>query len=165
MKDIRAIQTELILGDSRRDPDRIGTALSVQVFGEPHAQLRRRHVLDRQEIFKHADRVAHAEPARGGECRGDRLVLWHPVGPRINTALVDDQVSVVRQSKSRQTEPAAGCGFERPACKQFVQLIVDVRMTDDFAACVGQEQSLNDPEFFVWVLLISVRQRAVRMPA
>ena len=42
-------------------------------------------------------------------------------------------------------------------------MIVDVRMTDDFAAGIGQEQSFNDPEFFAGVLLKSIRQRPIRM--
>ncbi len=42
-------------------------------------------------------------------------------------------------------------------------MIVDVRMTDDFAAGIGQEQSFNDPEFFVGVLPKSIRQRPIRM--
>ena len=84
--------------------------------------------------------------------------------PAEHFAILQEEIAVVHQRERRQTKASSRRCLERPAREQFVELIVDVRMTDDFAACVGQEQSLDDPEFFVGIQFQGIR-RLVRMPA
>ena len=80
-------------------------------------------------------------------------MLGNPVGARDHLAIFQKEVSVVHQCKCRQTEASSGRQFERPAGKKFVQLIVDVRMTNDLAARVGQQQAFDDSEFFATILV------------
>src|SRR5215471_13389883 len=64
-------------------------------------------------------------------------------------AIVGKKITVIRQSKSRQTKPSSGRSPERPAGQGFVELIVDVRKAanSDRAISVCQQRSLDHPHF------------------
>ena len=89
----------------------------------------------------------------------------YPIGTREHLAVFQEEIAVIHQSKRRKTEASARSCLEGPAREQFVELIVDVRMTNDLTAGIGQEQAFNDPEFLVPVLVHEVCGKLVRMPA
>src|SRR5271156_2719995 len=80
-------------------------------------------------------------------------------------AILQKEVAVVHKGEGRQTK-SSSCRYSKcPSRKHLVELIVDVRMTDDVTARISHKQSFNDVEFFVVVLVETIRQRPVRMPA
>src|SRR5579863_6481718 len=163
MEDIRALQSKLPLnqltsfgiGERAVSPAKIIVELDYDLFV--------REISEREEIVNHAYRVADAQAVFRGQ-RNDGFVLGNPIGTGNHLTILQEEISVIHQSKCWKTKTSASRRLESPARQQFIELVVDVRMADDFAAGIGQEQPFNDPEFFV-VRLNSIRQRPVRIVA
>ncbi len=137
--------------------------MAAKVLVELRDDLHVGQISEGEQVVHHAYRIANAQTVPGDQLHNG-FVLGNPIRTRKHFAISQEEIAVVHESKPRQTKTSSCRSLERPARKQFVELIVDVRMTDDFAAGVGQEQSLHDPEFFVRVQLQRIR-RLVRMPA
>src|SRR5689334_1240969 len=63
--------------------------------------------------------------------------------------ILGEEISIIRQSKSRQAKASSSRGSERPASQSFVELIVDVRKAADSNAAISvcQQCSLDYPHF------------------
>ena len=162
MENIRALESQLLRDQVTKLCLDQSALLAAKILIELRDDLLVGEVYEGEKIVNHAYGVADTQAVFRSQC-DDGLVLGNPIGSAKHFAIFKEEITVVHQSKCGKTEASAGRCLERPARKQFVELIVDVRMTDDFAAGIGQEQSFNDPEFFAGVLLKSIRQRPIRM--
>src|ERR1700735_490686 len=79
--------------------------------------------------------------------------------------MLQKEVAVVHEGECRQAKSSSCRYSESPSRKQLVELIIDVRVTDDVTARVSDKQSFNNVEFFVVVLLETIRHGPARMPA
>src|SRR6266403_5557540 len=155
MENIRALESQLLRTQVTKLHLDQNALLAAKILIKLRDDLLVREVHKGEKIVNHANGVADTQAAFRGQCN-DGFMLGNPIGSAKYFAIFEEEIAVVHQSQCRKTEASAGRCLERPARKQFVELIVDVRMTDDFAAGIGQEQSFNDPEFFAGVLLKSI---------
>jgi len=162
MENIRALESQLLRNQVTKLCLDQSALLAAKILIELRDDLLLGEICEGEKIVNHAYGVADTQAPFRSQC-DDGLVLGNPIRSAKHFAILKEEITIVHQSKCGKTKTSSGRRLERPARKQFVELIVDVRMTDDFAAGIGQEQSFNDPEFFAGVLLKSIRQRPIRM--
>src|SRR5579862_2177291 len=114
MQDIRAHQSKLPLnqltsfgiGERAVSPAKIIVELGYDLFV--------REISEREEIVDHAYRIADAQAVFRGQ-RNDGFVLGNPVGPRDHLAVLQEEISVVHQSKCWKPKTPASRRLESPA--------------------------------------------------